>query len=192
MLHMIKLVELPPGARLLDLGGTPEIWRTVDFNFQITFVNLPDTISASNKVAGFTYIEHDACDLKGILEDHAFDFVFSNSTIEHVGDASRQEQFAHEVQRLAPAYWVQTPSDQFPFEVHTWVPFYWSLPSPVQNRLKRNWKHRLPKWAEMIEGTRVLSRRRMGELFPGAKCYIERLFGLEKSYSFYRPVQLAS
>jgi len=54
----------------------------------------------------------------------SFDAVYSNSTIEHVGDESRQALFAAAVRRLAPAYWVQTPSSHFPIEIHTGVSLY--------------------------------------------------------------------
>jgi hypothetical protein len=51
-----------------------------------------------------------------------------------------------------------------------------------------SWSRRLPGWVEMLRETRVLSRRRMQELFPDARFYVERLFGIEKSYSAYRAV----
>ena len=184
---MLKLAGLPRRARIVDLGGTPQIWHGFDQDFHVTLVNLPEPTAPTVRNPRFSYIEHDACDLRDVLPDQSFDFVFSNSTIEHVGDESRQEQFAREVRRLASAYWVQTPSDKFPLEVHTWVPYYWKLPDAAKARLMRRWKRRLPAWSNMVEETRVLTRQRMKDLFPDGQCYVERLFGLEKSYSFYRP-----
>jgi hypothetical protein len=32
----------------------------------------------------------------------------------------------------------------------------------------------------------------MADLFPDGRVYVERRFGLEKSYSFYRPLPLGS
>lgn len=188
MQHMFGLVGLPRGARIVDVGGSPAIWEEIDRDFEITLVNLPGSNPPESRSPRFTYVEHDACDLAGIFEDQSFDFAFSNSTIEHVGDESRQEQFAREVRRLGRSYWVQTPSNRFPLEVHTWIPFYFSLPSTSRDRLKRRWDRKFPVWSGMIEETRVLSRRRMAALFPGARCFIERLLGLEKSYSFYMPL----
>jgi hypothetical protein len=188
MASMLELVGLPSNARIVDLGGTHEIWRGFERDFQVTLINLPASDGpAAVRHPGFTYIEHDACDLTDVLADQSFDFVFSNSTIEHVGDEPRQEQFAREVRRLARAYWVQTPSDRFPLEVHTWVPYYWKLPQSARDRLMRRWQRIMPTWSEMVQGTRVLTRQRMQDLFPDAKCYVERLLGLEKSYAFYRP-----
>jgi hypothetical protein len=189
MRAMLERVALLPGAQIVDLGGTAEMWQLVGQNYHVTLVNLQHPSTWARLNGGFTYVEHDACDLRDVFDDRAFDFVFSNSTIEHVGDESCQERFAREVWRLAPAYWVQTPSSKFPMEVHTWVPFYWKLPRWVRDRLMRSWKRRLPDWSEMVEGTRILTRQRMENLFPDGQCYIETLLGLEKSYAFYLPVR---
>ena len=123
-----------------------------------------------------------------MFEDDSFDLVFSNATIEHIGDEARQEAFAREVRRLAPSYWVQTPSNRFPIESHCMIPFYWQLPKPVRAHLIARWARATPAWSEFMRNTRVLTRRRMAELFPRSKCYVERLMGLEKSYAFYVPV----
>jgi hypothetical protein len=187
MASMLELVGLPTQARIVDLGGHHEIWQGFVRDFQVTLVNLPASDGPTVRHPGFTYIDHDACDLTDVLADQCFDFVFSNSTIEHVGDESRQEQFAREVHRLARAYWVQTPSDRFPLEAHTGVPYYWKLPQSVRDRLMRQWYQIMPTWTDMISGTRVLTRRRMQDLFPDSQCYVESLLGLEKSYAFYRP-----
>ena len=186
---MLQLVGLPQEVRIVDLGGTHEIWQGFDHDFHVTLVNLPEASGPGMRHPDFNYVEHDACDLTDVFPDLSFDFAFSNSTIEHVGDEARQEQFAREVQRLANSYWVQTPSEKFPLEVHTWVPLYWQLPSSVKVQMMRRWKRRLPAWSQMIEETRVLTRQRMQDLFPDGLCYVERLLGLEKSYAYYRPYQ---
>jgi 2-polyprenyl-3-methyl-5-hydroxy-6-metoxy-1,4-benzoquinol methylase len=59
----------------------------------------------------------------------SFDIVFSNSVIEHVGDAESQQQFAHEIARVGRAYWVQTPNRRFPVEPHLLTPFLHFLPT---------------------------------------------------------------
>lgn len=171
---------------MVDLGGTPYFWNLLDGGFEVTLVNLPGSEMTGAHLENFTLIQGDACDLRGVFADGAFDFVFSNSVIEHVGDESRQEAFAREVRRLAPAYWVQTPSDRFPLEVHTGIPYYWRLPESTRRWLHRRWERDLPAWFEMIRETRVLSRKRMQELFPDSQMYIERWMGVEKSYSAYR------
>jgi hypothetical protein len=190
MSRFLELVNPPPRARIVDLGGTAHLWTLIDHEFAVTLVNLPGTYDLAREKAaalGVTLVEADACDMHDRFEDQSFDVVFSNSVIEHVGDAAKQDAFAREVRRLAPAYWVQTPSDRFPIEPHTGVPYYWRLPEPARVRLQSTWKRRLPAWAEFIQGTRVLSRARMQELFPNAELYVENKLGFEKSYACFAP-----
>jgi Methyltransferase domain len=188
MHHFLELTNIREGMRIIDLGGTASVWELLDRDFHITLVNLQPNGGAALPESGrFTCVCADACDLRDVFKDYAFDFAFSNSTIEHVGDEARQEAFAREVRRLAPAYWVQTPSDRFPIEAHCAIPFYWQLPGGVRDRLMAYWSRTLPGWSEMMRHTCVLSRQRMAELFPDSKCNTEYLMGLEKSYAFYIP-----
>lgn len=184
---MVELLRLPPGARVVDLGGVERDWHLIDAGFHVTLVNLPGEIPPVSDPSRFASVEGDACDLSGRFGAGAFDAVYSNSVIEHVGGEARQEAFAAEVRRLAPAYWVQTPSPRFPLEVHTGIPGYWSLPAPLRAALLDRWQRRYPAWAEMLRATRVLSRRRMRALFPDAEVKVERFLGVEKSFCFYRP-----
>lgn len=187
MTTMLRLVRPPPKARIVDLGGTEDLWRSFRHDFNITLVNLPEARLSVTGTPRFTIVEADACDLRGIIEDKAFDVAFSNSTIEHVGDERCQAYFAGEVRRIASAYWVQTPGGYFPIEAHTTVPYFWQLPKSIRKKLYSNWQRRFPAWTDMIKETRVLSRPRMIEFFPDGRQYIERWFGFEKSYVLYRP-----
>jgi len=187
MREMFGRLGLPPHARIVDLGGSEFVWKLTDQDCQVTLVNLPGYNRTTSDPDRFTIVDGDACNLRDLFGDMTFDAVYSNSTIEHVGDESRQSLFAAEARRLAPAYWVQTPSSCFPIEVHTGVPFYWTLPEGVRQGLLRRWHRKLPGWTNMIKNTRVLSQSRMRTLFPDGQVYIERKLGLEKSYSFYRP-----
>lgn len=185
MRRMLELVHPPTGARVVDLGGTPYVWSLIEHSFHVTLVNLPGGTKPADD-EHYRFVQADACDLKAHFPDYSFDLAFSNSVIEHVGDEPRQALFAAEVQRLAKAYWVQTPSTRFPIEAHTGIPFYWRYPQWVRGALLRRWDRSLPAWCAMIRETRVLSRRRMEELFPGAEFFTERRFGFEKSYAAYR------
>jgi SAM-dependent methyltransferase len=192
MQDFLDAANLPQNARIIDLGGSHELWDLVNHDFTIVVVNLPDnsenpdpTVIANNPQ--ITYIEADATDLSHRFADRSFDFVFCNSVIEHVGGPDSQVKLAAEIQRLGCGYWVQTPSDRFPIEPHTGFPFYWRLPESMQNRLKNSWRKELPEWTEMIDGTTILTRRDMERLFPEASVYTEYAFGFEKSYAFYQP-----
>lgn len=194
MRRLVKLVKISAGMRVLDLGGTPTIWEHVSEPLEITLLNLPGGISPgmslsvqSPQLAHHTFhlLEGDACNVTQ-FSDRAFDLVFSNSVIEHVGPPQKQEEFAREVLRLGTSYWVQTPSKWFPVEVHSGVPFYWLYPNLVRATLMRRWRERLPGWwADYMDTTRVLSRRRMTELFPNGRTRVDYFFGFPKSYVSY-------
>ncbi len=183
---MLDLLNLPSRARIIDLGGSEYNWKLIDHDFHVTMVNLPGCNDRSSDPAKYELVEGDACDLRDKYPDNSFDAVFSNSTIEHVGDEHKQAMFAAEVRRLAPIYWVQTPSPKFPIEIHTGLPLYWNLSDSARARKHERWHKKWPAWTDMIRETRVLSRERMLELFPDAKFYTERKFGLEKSNTAYR------
>jgi hypothetical protein len=181
-----RLFHLKPGTRVLDLGGSPEIWDHVASPLDITLLNLPGNLArATSGRHQFTYVEGDACNVHQFA-DRSFDLAFSNSVIEHVGPPHKQEEFAREVVRLAPSFWVQTPSAWFPIEPHSGMPFYWFYPDPIREKLLQGWKSRFPSWwYEYLSTTRVLSRRRMAELFPGAHIRTEIFMGFPKSYVAY-------
>lgn len=191
MKAFLELVDVKPGAQVLDLGGAPAIWEHVVIPLQITLLNLPKAISPSQQDViqesslshhKFQLVEGDACNVVQFA-GRSFDVVFSNSVIEHVGPAEKQAEFAREARRLGKAYWVQTPSKWFPIEAHTGLPFYWFYPKWVRDALMRRWRKRLPAWwADYISTTRVLSRRRMAELFPDGKTRAEYFLGFPKSY----------
>jgi hypothetical protein len=187
MLSMVRLLGIPKDARVIDLGGSEFNWNLFDNDFHVTLVNLPGSNPPVSDPARFTAVDGSACDLKGVFADNVFDLAFSNSTIEHVGGAEEQARFAAEARRLAPAYWVQTPSSRFPIEIHTGVPLYWKLPERGRKYLLRSWQKKLPAWTDMIRETRILTEPQLKELFPDGKIYREKKFGFEKSYSLYRP-----
>jgi hypothetical protein len=194
MQSFMQLMEIKPGTRVLDLGGRPQIWENVAVPLDVTMLNLPGAIPSAELDAirspgvnlhSFHHIEGDACNVRQ-FPDSSFDLVFSNSVIEHVGPEDKQEQFAREVLRLGKSYWVQTPSPWFPIEAHSGLPFYWFYPEQFRAWLLRKSQKNLPAWwTEYIATTRVLSRRRVSELFPNARIRVEFLFGLPKSYVAY-------
>lgn len=184
---MLKLVNFEQMATVLDLGGTPRIWESDLLpRLDITVLNLPGYIQPLGRTHHeLRYVEGDACNAKEIA-DKSYDFVFSNSVIEHVGNLERRSQFAHEVRRLGTTYWVQTPSIWFPFEAHTGMPFWWFYPQVVRKAFLRGWRRKLPAWTEMIEGTTVVKRKELETLFPDGRIIVERVLGVPKSYIVVR------
>ena len=186
-MRRLSLFDLKPGAKVIDLGGTSRIWQFVETPLDITIVNLPgiDVEAPDQSHHKFTFVEGDATRLDRFA-DNSFDLVFSNSVIEHVGGPANERAFAGEVRRLAPAYYVQTPSIWFPLEAHSGVPFWWALPRSARERIIRRWKEKLPAWAEMIDGTTVIRRPTLQAYFPDGTILTERVAGLPKSYSVFR------
>jgi hypothetical protein len=182
-----RLMHPKPGARVVDLGGAPEIWEHVPTPLDITILNLPGSLVRAQPTNHhrFTYVEGDACDVRQFGKG-SFDIAFSNSVIEHVGPPDKQQAFAREVARLAPSFWVQTPSAFFPIEAHSGMPFYWFYPDPVRQMLLERWKRKFPSWwYEYISSTRVLSRDALADFFPGAQLRTEFFMGFPKSYIAY-------
>ena len=172
--------------RILDLGGQAGIWDHVEIRQDITILNLSGVSDTSLKTHhDVRYVEGDACNVTE-FGDREFEILFSNSVIEHVGPEERMKEFAREVRRLGQAYWVQTPSKWFPIEAHCGMPFWWFYPERLRRHYLKRWAVKLPAWTKMVEGTQVLTRRQLKQLFPDAEISTERLFGIPKSYTAYR------
>ena len=175
-------------TRVLDIGGTPDNWRLLPTRPKLVLLNTPraraELSDAEEWVAG------DGRSLP--FSNGAFDVVFSNSVIEHVGDAESQHRFAREVIRVGKSYWVQTPNRWFPVEQHLLTPLIHWLP----RRWQRAVAPRLNLWRYLVRVTpdrrdffiehyltdvRLLSATELAGLFPGSKIVRERFCGIVKS-----------
>ena len=175
-------------TRILDIGGTPDCWALLRASPHLTLLNTPrardDLAGAADWVAG------DGRRLP--FRDGTFDVVFSNSVIEHVGDAASQQSFAGEVARVGRGFWVQTPNRWFPVEQHLLTPFIHWLPRAWQRAIVP----RFNVWSMLVRVTpdrrrfyiehylsdvRLLGFGEMRALFPGARVIRERLWGVTKS-----------
>ena len=91
MEYFCKLLQnVTTPIKILDLGGTEDLWRQIDFHnntkYDITLLNLTyHEVSYSN----IKSVVGDATDLKQYGENE-FDLVFSNSVIEHLYTKSNQ------------------------------------------------------------------------------------------------------
>jgi hypothetical protein len=128
-----------------------------------------------------------ACDLADI-PDLAYDVVFSNSVIEHLGSLENQQRMASEARRVGRRYYIPTPSRTFPLEPHYLFPLAQFLPRSVGIQIGAHWKFGsyctpgdLTAAARVADEIRLLSLREMRDLFPGATLHLERLGPLLKS-----------
>ena len=97
-----RVVRQNGHCRLLDVGGTPEFWKTfatdLPAEVSVTVVNLFDDVP---KCSGqFEFRRVDACDMP--FADNSFDLIHSNSVIEHVGLWASQCRMASEIRLVAP------------------------------------------------------------------------------------------
>jgi SAM-dependent methyltransferase len=99
---------------------------------QVTALGLHDGSSFRLRYPTVTYVQGDACALP--FADGAFDVVFSNAVIEHVGDRERQRAFVREALRVGNRVFLTTPNRWFPIEVHTRLPLVHWLPDRVAHR----------------------------------------------------------
>jgi SAM-dependent methyltransferase len=179
--------------RVLDVGGTPQFWHRRGWagraDVGITVLNTTPFEGTGGNIA----VEvGDAADLSR-WDDDSFDVVFSNSVIEHLFTLRRQAAMAAEVERVGRAFWVQTPSQHFPVEPHFLVPGWQWLPEDVRvawlRRRRVGWRgpFRNPDEARrMVREVRLLTRRELQGLFPGATLVPERCAGLVKSWVAHR------
>ncbi len=188
MERFIKELGVTAQTRILDVGGVPETWETFPCRPTVVLLNMPRT--RSEMTGSLCWVAGDGCSLP--FRDGTFDVVFSNSVLEHVGGSANQERFAREVERVGHGYWVQTPNLWFPVETHLLTPFIHWFPRSWQRvivprftvwgalmRISRD--RRQYYFEHYLSDVRLLGRRQMSSLFPGARLIRERVCGLTKS-----------
>jgi hypothetical protein len=178
-------------CRILDVGGTYAYWNAFGGSIDrsrvnITLLNLEKAVGPCSE--GIDQVVGNATDMHQ-YDDDSFDIVHSNSVIEHVGLWDSMEAMAREIRRLAPSYFVQTPSFWFPIEAHSRTPFFHFLPEPV--RVWAIMRRKLGYWekaSDVGEASRIahsailLHRLQMHYLFPDAELVAEKAYGFTKSY----------
>jgi hypothetical protein len=174
----------PRPLSILDVGGTGEFWKRYRNGFDLTLLNRFEQPAPN----GVKCLVGDACDLSRFA-DGAFDVVFSNSTIGHVGGWEQQQRMAREIRRVGRGYWLQTPAQWFPLDWRTETPFFHWLPDRLQASLLMlspigSYPRCADYCAAMTAASRVrnLSGRELRALFPDGTIVPERAAGLVKSF----------
>jgi SAM-dependent methyltransferase len=126
---------------------------------RITALGLHDGEGFRERYPNIRYLQGDACDLP--FDDGAFDVVFSNAVIEHVGGRERQRKLVSEALRVGRRVFITTPNRHFPVEVHTRLPLVHWLPEALAHRAYRAAGK---SWATDLH---LLSRQSFESLFPG-------------------------
>lgn len=188
-----KTLESKPQCRVLDIGGTYNFWHVwrdeIDWSrTEVVCVNLDPAHAEEGKDGTrISMMQGNACNLTGI-GDNAFDVVFSNSVIEHVGQWRNMVDMANEVKRVAPRYLVQTPYFWFPVEPHARTPFLHWLPQSWAYRIVMARKcgfwskaKTVSRAVTAVQSAQMIDFRQMRALFEDAEIARERFFGLTKS-----------
>ncbi|NPC97929.1 methyltransferase type 11 [Nocardioides sp. zg-DK7169] len=175
---------------VLDLGGTAEAWHRAPVHpASVVVLNLLEPGETTEP--WLRPVLGDACTARRSLAaaeaPAAYDLVFSNSLIEHVGGHAQRAALAREVHALAPRHWVQTPNRYFPVEPHWLCPGLQFLPVGARARVAAAWPlaHTRPDSREdalaEVQWTELIGRAEMRAYFPGSEIHQERMAGLTKS-----------
>ena len=189
------LAPFPPPVRILDVGGTAGFWLrnapALPKPVHLTLLNL-DAV-ATEGLPNTVAVAGDARNLRQFA-DGSFDLCFSNSVIEHVGTFTDQQAMAREVQRVARAFFIQTPNRWFPLEPHFLFPCWQFLPVPLRAALHRRfrlgWMPAQPdpvRARREVEEIRLLTTAEMHQLFPTAEIRPEKIGSLTKSLMAIQP-----
>jgi ubiquinone/menaquinone biosynthesis C-methylase UbiE len=140
----IALTKIGPSETVLDIGVTSDQDNEISNFFealyphkaQITAVGLDDASFLEHLYPGVKFARADARALPFV--DNAFDFVFSNAVIEHVGSRKQQQQFLRELLRVSrKGVFITTPNRWFPIEFHSVLPLlHWLPPNTFRRSLR--------------------------------------------------------
>lgn len=178
-------------TRVIDLGGTPFNWSLIDQKPHVTMVNIEDGHGVAASYKELDPSRHKLVIYDGHIvpfPDRSFNVCYSNSVIEHVGDADAVALFASEIRRLAPQYFVQTPNRWFFVEPHFIAPFVHWLPLVLKRKLIRwcsvwGWVNKVDQQTvdQYLHDIRLLSVKDMRSIFPDAEIVREYFLGFTKS-----------
>jgi ubiquinone/menaquinone biosynthesis C-methylase UbiE len=173
-------MNISGSEKILDVGGECYFWKPLEFIKDVTLLNLHKA-EESERIKSVVY---DGGRLP--FEDKSFDIVFSNSTIEHVGDFKQQKLFANEIERVAKRHFVQTPSYWFVYEPHAQIPFFQFLTDNLKKKVGRYFNKSTYSIEELLT-IRLLKKSQIRILFPQSIIVTERFLSLPKSYYIIKP-----
>ena len=176
--------------RVLDLGGSAELWEMMNYSADITLLNISTLWLSLPETSERTYTAVVGDARQTDYPDGSFDLAFSNSVIEHVGSEQDAMRFANEMQRIGKAFYCQTPNKWFPIEPHLGTMFLHWLPSLLERYFVLRY---LTLWGLMhkpdrstaklaARDARLLTKRELKTLFPEAEIVTERFLLLPKSF----------
>lgn len=176
-----------PDQRVLDLGvngslGAPELYffeHSYPFKDRVVACGLepPDLFRSCFPAIEYVQLRRG----QGLpFADAAFDLVFCNAVIEHVGSRRQQKEFLSEALRVGRSAFVTTPNRWYPVELHTVLPFVHYLPAPWYRAIFRRLGF---DFFSLEENLNLLDRRSLRVLLPA---------GVDAAIGFHRFLGLPS
>ena len=141
-----------PHDRILDIGTSDDVGiesnmleQLYPYRENITCASLTNGSAILKKYSGVQHVQIVA-GLPLPYPDNAFDIVYSNAVLEHVGSQDAQKQFISEMCRVGRRRFLVVPNRLFPIEHHTCLPFVHYLPKSWFRKLIRGtrfnvWSH---------------------------------------------------
>jgi SAM-dependent methyltransferase len=166
----MDLLRPGPQTRILDVGVTSDETQQESNYFEqfypyphnITCVGTEDGSHLPLRYPGLVYQRIGPGEPLP-FSDAAFDVVFSNAVLEHVGSRTAQAAFIGDLCRVGRSFFITTPDRWFPVEHHTGLPFLHYLPAGMFRAVLRRTGYR--HWASE-SNLNILTRRELEGLFP--------------------------
>lgn len=190
-----KFLQAEPGfleRKILDVGGSLHFWQKVGVNVadhDITLLNISldgHTEDLHGQTTPSSIILYDGDTIP--WPEKYFDWVLSNSVIEHV-PPNQRSKFSSEIQRVGKNFIVQTPSYWFPVEPHFVMLFLHWFPRQIGRKIARFslWtllgRHSGTEAETYFEEIHLLTLEEFRALFPTATVVTEKVAFFPKSYT---------
>ena len=138
---IFRVDKLQDVRNVLDIGSTADegsasnIFLSLFSEKRVTSIS-DQEISAKVK-ARFPHVDFEKGDALGLrFASQSFDLVFSNATLEHVGNSSNQKLFISEAVRVSRKETIIIfPNRWFPIETHTKLPLIHFLPNKIHRQI---------------------------------------------------------
>ena len=166
----IQRIQPKAGDRVLDIGASDDsgvesnmLEQLYPWRENLTCASLTDGKAILSAYPG---VKHTQITTSGILpfEDNAFDIVYSNAVLEHVGSHSQQAKFLQEMCRVARRRFLAVPNRLFPIEHHTCLPLVHYLPKRWFRKLLRRTRYEV--WSHE-ENLNYISASDLRAMWPG-------------------------
>jgi len=167
----MKLVRPSPSDRVLDIGTSDDtgpdsnmLEQLYPHRSNLTCAGLTDGAPIAAAYPGIRYVRIER-NRPLPFADNAFDIVYSNAVLEHVGSRAQQGRFIAEMCRVAPRRFLVVPNPSFPVEHHTCLPLVHYLPQKWFRALLRGTRYDV--WTHE-ENLNYVTARDLRSLWPGA------------------------